>query len=68
MSEDLLLFDRALRGALDGESLDDLWEKHAAATLRGDGERLRLLTEVLQTAVTLGNHAVVAEQSKRSKQ
>ncbi len=61
---DVRVFDQVLRKALGDESLDTLWEKHADAALRGDGERLRLLDEFLCTAVALGNNAVVAEQSK----
>ena len=66
-NETLLLFDKALQSALGGETLDSLLEKHADAALRGDGERLRFLERALELAVTLGYHAVVADESRRGK-
>lgn len=62
------LFDCAVERALDGESLDRLMEKHVRAARRGDDERLRWLWRLFQSAVALGNNAVVAEWSKRTKQ
>ncbi len=68
-NETLLVFDKAVQSALDGEPLDVWWEKHVdAAAQRGDGERLRLLDSILETAVRLGHHAVVADVSRRGKQ
>jgi hypothetical protein len=62
------LFDSAVERALDGDSLEKLMEQHVRAARRGDDERLRLLWQLFQTAVALGNNAVVAEWSKRAKQ
>lgn len=62
------LFDDVVEQALGGERLDTLMEKHAAAVERGDWERVRLFDEMVRVAVVLGNHAVIAEQSKRNNQ
>ena len=65
----LLVFDRAVHAALHGEPLDVWWENEVdRAAGRGDGERLRLMEQVLETAVVLGYHAVVADASRRGKQ
>lgn len=71
MSDDetLSVFDRAVQAALHGEPLDVWWANQVdTAAGRGDGERLRLMEQVLETAVALGYHAVVADVSRRGKQ
>jgi len=68
MSDDIRLFDVVVEQALGGEPLDTLMEKDAVSVVRGDWERVRFLDEMLRVAVVLGHHAVVAEQSKRSRQ
>jgi hypothetical protein len=61
------LFDAAVQQALGGETLEALMTTHCAAVARGDLERVRLIDEMVREAVTLGNHAVVAEHSARNR-
>jgi hypothetical protein len=68
-NETLLVLDRAVQGALHGELLDEWWANQWTLPLgRGDLEKLRLMEQVLDFAVTPGYHAVVADASRRGKQ
>lgn len=68
MSHNNRLFDFTVERALNGDSLENLMEQHVRAARRGDDERLRWLWQLFESAVAVGNNAVVAEWSKRTKQ
>jgi hypothetical protein len=49
------------------EPVDSLMTKISDAVRRGDHEWVRGLNAMLDLAIQLGNHALVAEQSKRNR-
>lgn len=66
MRDERRVFDAVVDAAL-GESLEARMHDYAKAIGRKDGERARLLDDMIRAAITLGNHAVAAEWTKRNR-
>ena len=66
MSDDLRLFDRVFDQALGGDTVPVI-EKHRAAIVRGDWERVRVIDELMRMPAILGTNALTAEGTRRGQ-